>query len=374
MNQTWFHRMIGKVLEGQIPVLIIMLALIAGLVSLYITPREEEPQIIVPMADVLISAPGLDARQVERQITTPLEKLLAQIDGVEHVYSISNNGSAVVTVRFYIGEDREDSMVKIYNKIYSNTDKVPEAVSSWVVKPIEVDDVPIVLIALWSSDPERYGDHELRRLAEEMTEKLQVIKNTNKIEITGGRPRQIRVELDPEALAARRTSPLEVSWSLNISNQRTQSGAIQQNDRNLIIEAGDFISNAEELRKLVINVVDGVPVYLDEVADVIDGPSEPENYTWMGFGPADDEFDNYPGYVPTVVISVAKQKGANAVWVARDVENYLRELQQEILPDGIQYRLIRNYGETANDKVNNLTSSLLFAVITVVIFIGIFLG
>jgi len=311
--------MIAKVLQGRIPVLIILLAFLSGLLALNLTPREEEPQIVVPMADVFISAPGLSAKQVERQITTALEKLLAQIDGVEHVYSISSNGSAVVTVRFYVGEDREGSLVKIYNKIYSNTDKIPAAVSSWVVKPVEVDDVPIMLIALWSSEPERYGDHELRRLAEELTEKLQFINNTNKIEITGGRPRQIRVELDPEALAARRTAPLDVVWALDLSNKRLPTNTIQQQDYDIVIEAGDFISNAQELKRLVINVVNGVPVYLDEVATIIDGPAEPDNYTWIGFGPADKAFDQYPGYAPAVIISVAKQKGSNAVWVARDV-------------------------------------------------------
>jgi multidrug efflux pump subunit AcrB len=374
MSNNWFHKMIAKVLEGRIPVLIILIALISGLLSLYLTPREEEPQIVVPMADVFISAPGLTANQVERQITTALEKLLAQIDGVEHVYSISRNGSAVVTVRFYVGEDREGSLVKIYNKIYSNTDKIPAAVSSWVVKPIEVDDVPIMLIALWSPAPERYGDHELRRLAEELSEKLKVIKNTNKIEITGGRPRQIRVELDPEAMAARRTAPLDVVWALGLSNERLPANTIQQQDYDIVIEAGDFIRNAQELKRLVVNVVDGVPVYLDEVATVIDGPAEPDSYTWIGFGPADKAFNQHTDYAPAVVISVAKQKGSNAVWVARDVEKYLQEFKQQILPAEIEYRLIRNYGETANEKVNDLTSSLLLAVIIVVVFISIFLG
>ena len=369
-----FYQIISKVLEGQIPVLIILIALISGVVSLYITPREEEPQIVVPMADVFISAPGLTANQVERQVVTPLEKLLAQIDGVEHVYSVSNNDNAVVTVRFYVGEDREDSLVKIYNKIYSNQDKVPAAVSSWVVKPVEVDDVPILLISLWSSNPDRYSDHELRRLAEELTEKLQVIENTNKIDITGGRPRQIRVELNPEALAARRTAPLDVALALELSNKRKYSGAIQQRDNEIVIESGDFIHNSEDLKHLVVNVVDGVPIYLDEVAKVIDGPAEPENYTWIGFGPADKEYERQKNYAPAVVISVAKQKGSNAVTVANDVEKYLRQLKKEILPDDIQYRLIRNYGDTANQKVNDLVNSLIFAVITVLVFIGLFIG
>ncbi len=366
--------MIDKVLQGKIPVVIILITLIAGVVSLQLTPREEEPQIVVPMVDVHISVPGLTAGQIERQVTTRLEKILSQIDGVEHVYSLSRNNSAVITVRFYVGEDREDSLVKVYNKLYSNTDQVPSAVASWVVKPVEVDDVPILLIALWSSEPDRYGNHELRRLAEEMTEKLKVIRNTNAINISGGHPRRIRVELDPEALAARRTAPLDVMQALELSNQRRPAGAIQHLDHEVIIEAGDFIRDAQALQQTVVNVVDGVPVYLGEIATVLDGPEEPGDYTWIGFGPADKNFEHQPDYAPAVVLSVAKQKGANAVRVARDVEVYLEELRETILPRGIEYRIIRNYGETADEKVNNLVSSLAFAVLTVVIFIGIFLN
>lgn len=369
-----FYKILSKVLEGQIPVLLVLVALISGLMSLYYTPREEEPQIVVPMADVFISAPGLTANQIERQVVTPLEKLLAQIDGVEHVYSVSNNDNAVVTVRFYVGEDREDSLVKIYNKIYSNQDKVPAAVSSWVVKPVEVDDVPILLIALWSDNPKRYSDHELRRLSEEFIDKLQVIKNTNRIEITGGRPRQIRVELNPEALAARRTAPLDVAQALQLSNKRQQSGVIQQRDNEIVIESGDFIHNAEDLKRLVINVVDAVPIYLDEVATIIDGPAEADSYTWIGFGLADENYNEDRDYSPAVIISVAKQHGSNAVKVAKDVEEYLQVLKNEILPDDIEYRLIRNYGDTANEKVNDLVNSLIIAIITVLIFIGLFIG
>lgn len=373
-HPTWFELLLNKVLDGSFAIFLIVISLILGGISLYLTPREEEPQIVVPMADVLINAPGLGANQVERQVATPLEKLLSQIDGVEHVYSQSRAGSAVVTARFYVGEDRERSLVKVYNKIYSNTDHIPPEVASWVVKPVEVDDVPILMVALWSKSPERYDDHDLRRIAEEFTEKLQAIDNTNRIEITGGRPREIRINLDPEALAARRTSPLDVAWSLGLSNKRLPAGDIQQLDREFVVEAGDFIRNADDLRRLVVNVVDGVPVYMDEIADITDGPAEPDSYTWLGFGPADPAYKTSKGYAPSVNISIAKQKGSNAVWVADDVEKYLAQLKHDYLPPEIDYRVIRNYGETANAKVNDLTTSLFFAVLTVVIFIGLFLN
>jgi multidrug efflux pump subunit AcrB len=361
-------------MQGPLPLLLLLTALVGGIVALMITPREEEPQIIVPLADVLVTAPGLSAEQIERQIATPLEKLLYQIDGVEYVYSMSRSEHCVVTVRFFVGQDRVASLVKIYNKLYSETDNISQAVQAWVVKPIEVDDVPIVVAVLWSDNPELTGDHELRRLAEEIEHDLQSIKNTNKLKVTGGRPRQIRVELDPIALAARRIAPLDVAWAIDVSNKLLPAGEVQINDQALVVEAGDFIRSAQELEKLVISVVDGVPVYLADVARVIDGPAEPTSYTWLGFGPASDLMPDYPGVYPAVAISIAKKKGANAVWVANEVLDYFAKLKADIFPPEVNYRIIRNYGRTADEKINNLVSSLLAAVLTVTVFIGIFLG
>ncbi|MCB2155293.1 efflux RND transporter permease subunit [bacterium] len=370
----WGSKVVASFLTGFGPAILGFLALAAGIIALYIIPREEEPQIVVPLADVFVTAPGLSAEQVERQISTPLENLLYQIDGVEYVYSMSRPGQSVVTVRFYVGEDREDSLVKIYNQIHSNSDKVPSSVSGWVVKPLEVDDVPIVIAMLWSEDPEKTGDHELRRLAEEVVLKLHSIQNTNRVEVTGGRPREIRVELNPEALAARRTTPMDVAWALQVSNDELPAGQIDRMDEAILIETGEFFHNATELGNAVVNVVDGVPVYLNEVATVIDGPIEPDNYTWMGFGAASGENDPKTGIYPAVALSVAKRKGSNAVWVANDVVEMMKQLDDELFPPEVHYRIIRNYGETANQKVNDLVSSLLVAIITVVIFIGVVMG
>ena len=335
-------RWLPAIIDGPLPLILIIGAILGGVLALLITPREEEPQIVVPLADVLVEAPGLGARQVERQIATPLEKLLSQIDGVEHVYSMSESERCVVTVRFYVGEDREDSLIKIYNKLYSNTDRIPAAVSSWVVKPIEIDDVPIVVAVLWSERPELTDDFQLRRLAEEIEHGLQAIDNTSRVEIVGGRPRQIRVELDAKALAAYQTAPLEAAWAIKVSNKLLPAGELQHPDNNIVVTAGDFIRNAEQLRYLTTNVVDGVPVYLDDVARVFNGPAEPVSYSWFGFGPADRMQKKHADTYPAVAIAVSKKKGSNAVWVANEVKAYLEFMQQQVFPPEVHFRITRN--------------------------------
>jgi multidrug efflux pump subunit AcrB len=326
------------------------------------------------MADVHVSAPGLPVEEVERQVATRVEKLLAQIDGVEHVYSMSLAGRAVVTVRFFVGEDREDSLVKIYNKLYSNTDRIPPAVASWVVKPVEIDDVPIVIATLWSEHPAKLDDYALRRSAEELEIELQALRGTNRVETLGGRPRSIRVELDPEALAARQTSALEVAWALGVSNVREPSGDFDRADRSIVVDAGDFLGGVSALRRSVVNVVDGIPVFLEDVAEARDGPDERESYTWIGFGAAEGERARPGAFFPAVHVAVAKQKGTNAVDVARRVERRIEQLTPALLPADAHVRITRNYGETANDKVNELLEALLVAIIIVIGLIAYNLG
>lgn len=369
-----FSARLGAFIESPGPLFLAVIALAIGAAALYLTPREEEPQIVVPVADVMVRAPGLSALQVERQIATPLENLLTQIDGVEDVYSQSRTGEAVVTVRYYVGEDREDSLVKTYNKIMSNTDAMPPSVESWVVKPVEVDDVPIVVAMLWTEDDDAGADHELRRLAEEAGLRLQATRNANRVTVSGGRPREVRVELQPEALAARQTAPLDVAFALGVSNERVAAGQVLGGDEAIRLEAGDFFQSAEELRSTVVNVVNGAPVYLGDVARIIDGPAEPADYTWIGFGPAAAEDRPRDGVHPAVSIAVAKRKGSNAVWVARDVLAEIDRMRETLFPPDVRVEVIRNYGVTADAKVNNLVSSLLVAVLTVVVFIGVVMG
>ncbi|MDH4017889.1 MAG: efflux RND transporter permease subunit, partial [Actinomycetota bacterium] len=374
-DDSFLSRIVDVFLQNDIAPLLVLISLIGGVVALALTPREEEPQIVVPLADVIVEAPGLPVDEVERLVSTPLEKLLHQIDGVEYVYSMSHPGKAIITVRFYVGEDREDSLVKIYNKIDSNTDLVPAAVTSWVVKPLEIDDVPILIISLWSDRPDEIDDFGLRRIAEEIEIEVQSVPRTNRVHVVGGRPRAIRVELDPEALAGRQISPLEVADALRVSNTRARAGAYDRRDTWTPVDVGGLLRTPEQLRALVVGVVDGTPVTLDDVAEVIDGPAEASTYSWIGFGSAEADRPLRPGeFLPAVHIAVAKQKGANAVNVAHDVEARLAALEATHLPDGTHLRITRNYGETADHKVDELVEGLLVAIIIVIGLIAYTLG
>ena len=373
-RQSWMDKLVAYSLRGGLPLFIFILSLTLGAIALVFTPREEEPQIVVPMADILVSVPGLSAQQVEKQVTLRLEKLLSQIPGVEHVYSTSLSGKAVVTLRFFVGEDREDALLNTYNKLYSNQDQVPAAVKSWVVKPVEVDDVPIVLLALWSSQPDRYSDFELKRFADEITTHLQQIEDTNQIHITGGRSRAVNIALDPQSLAARKTTTAEVVRAITASNQLHNAGLVAFNNDSIILESGDFLRSLKQIKSLTINIVDGIPVHLQDVANISDGPAEVENYTWIEFSPRHPQLQQYQNSYPMVTLSVAKKRGANAVWVAESVHRKIQELQRELLPPEVHVEILRDYGKTANEKVNSLTSNLAFAVFTVVVFIGVFLG
>ena len=365
-------RLVRYTLGGGLPKLIFVVGLLAGFLALTFTPREEEPQIVVPMVDVIVEAPGLSARQVERQVGIPLEKLLAQIPGVEHVYSTTATGTATVTLRFHVGEDREDSLLNTYNKLYSNQHRMPPVVSNWMLRPVEVDDVPIVMLALWSEDPERYNDYELRRLAEEVSTFLQGIPATSEVNVIGGRPRTVRILIDPESMGARNTTAQDVVVALSVSNVLRDAGDWTVGNDSILLESGDVIRHVAELESLVVNVIDGAPVYMRDVAQVVDGPAEAESYTWIGFAPQHKRGEL--GDRPMVAISVAKQRGSNAVSVAKAVHEAMADMQRELLPPEVQVEVLRDYGQTANEKVNDLSTSLGFAIFTVVVFIGVFLG
>ncbi|WP_426417799.1 efflux RND transporter permease subunit [Aestuariirhabdus sp. LZHN29] len=364
-------RWIRASLTSKAPLYLFLLALVSGILGLEFTPREEEPQIVVPMLDVTVEAPGLTAKQVERQVTVPLEKLLSQIPGVEHVYSSSSSGASVVTLRFLVGEDREDSILNTYNKLYSNSHLIPAVVEGWQVRPVEVDDVPILMLGLWSKDRAQVDDFLLRRLAEELSTQLQGIKQTGSVYVIGGRARTVSVYLDPERLAAHQTGATEVLRAIRLSNQLKALGVWTLDNQSFQLESGDALRDVEQLRSLVVGVIDGTPILLGDVATIEDGPAEAENYTW--YQQLDSASNRSPAF-PMVAISVAKQRGSNAVSVSREVQERLAELEQDWFPPGVEVKVLRDYGATANEKVNSLTSNLALAVVIVIVFVGLFLG
>ncbi|WP_241521207.1 efflux RND transporter permease subunit [Kineobactrum sediminis] len=368
-------RLVAYTLGGGLPKSLFIVGLILGVLALLYTAREEEPQIVVPMVDVLVQAPGLDVQQVERQVAIPLEKLLAQIPGIEHVYSTSTPGHASVTLVFEVGEDREESLLNTYNKLYSNQHQIPAVVSNWQMQPVEVDDVAIVVLALWSSDPQRYSDYDLRRVADEFSTHLQRLPDTGEVTVTGGRSRQVQILLNPEGLASRRTTAADIVSALRVSNQLVDAGHWSFNNESILLESGDALRSPESLPELVVNVIDGAPVYLQEVAQIVDGPQEPDVYNWIAFSEhAQQKGGTTEQRYPMVTLNVAKKTGTNAVNVAARVHAEMAQLKRDLLPADIHIETLRDYGQTADEKVNNLVTSLGFAIFTVVVFISVFLG
>ena len=364
--------LLSRVLGSKIPLFILILSIIAGLIALNLTPREEEPQIVVPMIDIIVDAPGVSAKQVERLVTTPLEKLLSQVSGVEHVYSVSNNNQTVVTLRFAVGENREKALLNTYNKLHANTEIIPAMVTNWRVKPIEVDDVAIIMLALYSTDSNQVDDFALRRIAEEVSTYLQAIENTSEVNIVGGRTRQIQVNIKPEEMTARQVAIEDIFNAISVSNVLESHGNLTLSNQSIAFESGDTYRDIESLKQTPISVIDGTPILLQDIANVIDGPEEQNNYTWLDLSKNHTDKANID--LPMVTISVAKQQGSNAVTVAQEVHKKIAQLKGNFFPDNVEVQVLRDYGETANEKVNDLTTSLGFAIFTVVVFIGVFLG
>ncbi len=362
-------------LKGNLSILLILISLAVGAAALLITPREEDPQIVVPLADVMVMMPGSSAAEVEQLVSSRLEKMLYQIDGVEYVYSMSRPGLSVVTVRFFVGEDREDSLIKIYNKIFQNIDQTTPGIAGWVVKPIEIDDVPIVNVTLHSRD---HGTHELYRIAEVVANKLQRIPDSAKISIHGGQKRVVHVYLDTERLAAYGLSSMEVAGALQMSNAQALSGSFAQANREIAVETGPFLHDADEVRRLMVGVHQNRPVYLRDVAEVVDGSDEQNAYTRFAAGPAAAPVDA-GGLAPgesanAVTIAVAKKKGSNAVRVAQQVHDMLDDLRATLLPEGVAATVTRDYGQTADEKVNDLVMNLAMGLLTVVGLIALTMG
>ncbi|HTM41496.1 MAG TPA: efflux RND transporter permease subunit, partial [Terriglobales bacterium] len=386
-------RLAGRIAHGfiqsKLTPLAITAALLLGAFAIWQTPREEEPQIIVPMLDVFVQMPGASAKEVEQRVTIPMEKLLREVPGVEYIYSISRPGVSMVIVRFYVGQKEEDAIVRTYNKLYSNFDRIPPGASQPLIKVRSIDDVPILALTLWGPN---YNSYQLRRIAGELEQSLKQLDDVSETKLIGGQPRQVRVVLDTQKLAAYGLTPAAVVGQLQQANSRDIAGSFARDNQEFQVEAGRFFARAEDLQQVVVGVHQGRPVYLRDVVQKLeDGPAEPDNYVLFANGPGALKMagaepssaltrvsataGGAPGSeYPAVTITVAKRKGTNASMIADRALARVQELRGNLLPGDLQVTVTRNYGETARDKSNELLKHLLLATLSVTLLVALALG
>ena len=374
-NPTHSLRLAGRLahsfIQSKLTPLIIVAALMLGAFSILQTPREEEPQIIVPMLDVFVQMPGASAEEVTQRATVPMERLLREIPGVEYIYSISRPGLSMIIVRFYVGTKEEDAIVNTYNKLYSNFDRIPQGVSQPIIKVRSIDDVPILSLTLWGKN---YDAFQLRRIADELEHSLKQLDDVSETAIIGGQPRKVRVVLDTQRLAAYGLTPGSVVTQLGAANTRSQAGSFARDNQEFQVEAGNFFTRPEELQQVVVGVHAGRPVYLRDVAQKIeDGPAEPANYVMFASAKGTTGSVTNPDY-PAVTITLAKRKGANATLIAENVLHKVDSLRGNTLPSDLNVSVTRNYGATAKDKSDELLEHLLIATLSVALLIGLALG
>jgi multidrug efflux pump subunit AcrB len=377
MSKLGFSGAIAKRFQAtQITPLLALVGLLLGVFAVLVTPREEEPQINVTFANVFVPFPGASAREVESLVASPAEQVLDEIEGIEHVYSTSMPGMAVLTVQYKVGEDRTDAIVRLYSKIMSNQDWLPSGVGAGppIVKPMGIDDVPIVTVTLYATDPAT-GAFELGQVAHAIESELKRVPGTRDIYTIGGADHVVAVELDPQALASRGLDPRDLRNALQAANVTRDNVRIVAQDRELLVQAGVFLSHADEIGDLVVGVHDGRPVFLRDVATVRRGPDKPSTYVWTGGGAANtDPVLREAVEAPAVTLAIAKKPGTNAVDIARRVIDRLNQLEGIYIPDGIGVQVTRNYGETADVKARKLIGKLFFATASVVILVMLALG
>jgi len=349
-------------IDSKLTPLAVVASLMIGAFSVLMLPREEEPQIIVPMIDVMVSMPGASSREVEERVTRPMEKLLWEIPGVEYIYSTSSPGSAIAIVRFKVGEDEEKSIVKLNQKMFANFDLIPAGATQPLIKPRSIDDVPILALTLHSKT---YNDFQLRQVAAQVHDAIKQVADVSEVKLLGGQRREVRVTLDPGKLASYSLSPLQVMGAIGASNRRLPAGAAATGNQEIILEAGDLLQNSAEVNRLVVAVVNGRPVYVRDIATVSDGGEEPVQYV---------QFARAGSFEPAVTISVAKRKGTNAIQVADHVLERVDALKGGLLPSGVEMTITRHYGETAAEKSNELLFHMGIAVVSVSALIALVLG
>ncbi|MGV8899823.1 MAG: efflux RND transporter permease subunit [Burkholderiaceae bacterium] len=363
-------------LHSQLTPLIALVALLLGLFAVLVTPREEEPQINVTMANVLIPFPGASAKDVEALVATPAEQVISQIQGLEHVFSVSKPGMAIITAQFKVGIPRTEALVRLYDTIHSNRDWLPRElnVGEPLVKPMGIDDVPALSLTLWTKDGER-GAYALERVAHAMEAELKRVPGTRAVTTIGGPGRVVQVLLDIDRLNAYHLAMGDIRQALLGVNAALPSGQLIADNATLEVQTGNFLANAKEVGALIVGVSSGNPVSLSDVAQIVDGPAQASKYVWFGVGKATATDTNQAGSeFPAVTITVTKKPGENAVQVAQQVVERVAELRNTVIPAGVEVSVTRNYGETANDKAMKLIQKLIFATSAVVVLVFFALG
>ncbi|MEY3883669.1 MAG: hypothetical protein RLZZ379_947, partial [Pseudomonadota bacterium] len=369
--------------SAQITPLIALVALLLGLFAVLVTPREEEPQINVTMANVMIPFPGASAKNVEQMVAVPAEQVLSQIADIEHVTSVSRPGMAVITVQFQVGVPRTEALVRLYNTIQSNQDWLPKnlGVGEPIIKPKGIDDVPILTATLYSKDNEQ-GAYELERVAHALEAEIKHVKGTREVVTLGGPGRAVNIDIDPVRMAAANITIADMRRALQSANLGAPLGEVINGNQSIAVEVGRYFTDAKDIADLVVGLHAGRPVYLSEVAEINDGPPPAERYVWYGEGShnaakdaitKDTDTNNTHEY-PAVNISVTKKPGQNAVAVADAVIKQIDSLKNVLIPANIEVKITRNYGETANDKAKKLIQKLIFATSAVVLLVFVALG
>jgi multidrug efflux pump subunit AcrB len=366
VSDTPRYGIAGKIaavwIQSKLTPLLIVASLALGAFSVWKLPREEEPQIIVPMIDVFVQMPGASAREVEERVTKPMEKLLWEVPGVEYIYSTSSAGASMAVVRFFVGQDEEKSIVRLNQKMSANFDLIPPGASHPLIKPRSIDDVPILALTFSSR---RYNDFEIRRVVAQVHDAVKQVPDVSAVTMIGGQRREVRVTLDEGKLAAYSMSPLQVFGALGASSQRLPAGSFASGNREFLLETGDFLRSSGDVRDVVAGVAGGRPVFVRDVAEVTDTGEEPSQYVQHAAGKS---------FYPAVTLAISKRKGTNAISVSENVLRRVEGLKGSVIPPDIEMTISRQYGETAADKSNELLFHMLIAVVSVSILIWLTLG
>ncbi|MEQ9581924.1 MAG: efflux RND transporter permease subunit, partial [Arenibacter sp.] len=363
---------IAKAFIGsKLTVLLMIVFMVIGVYSSFLIPREEEPQIDVPMADIFVGYPGASPTEVESRVTKPLEKLISNIKGVEYVYSTSMEEQGMVIVQFYVGEDIERSFVKLQNEINKHMDEMPQGVTFPLIKTRAIDDVPMLGLTLWS---ESYDDYQLKQIAQELTDEIEKVNDVSATQRIGGRNRQLRVVLDKDKLAESGLDFLTIAEMIKANNQQISGGTFDKNDTEFMVTTGKFLESATDVENLVVGVQQNRPIYLKQIASIQDGPEIPKEYVSLGFGKGSEKGETYKSEYPAVTISIAKRKGADAMNISDIILEKVDHLKKNLIPDDVHVEVTRNYGETASHKVSELLMHLIGAIIAVTFVVMLAMG